>query len=391
MSDFFNDRPSSDDPLFEQRRSPADIFGGDFYFEEEQVCRGIRMANLEPALEPTSNLKGGLFGLPGPQTQRLKLLQETDGVDLEVQDVPQGGKTCYSSAAPTDLAQGVMEYFSQTEAVAMPREAKRAIKVHLVARYEFLKLKASFCIPTHAPELVALTFERKQGDGLEFMNTARACEQYLRERGLVQGAGPAPFSAAVAPHLAMPSLGHSDEWPSMPRFGDDLGDRTPNFQELPSLDVEACTPEDLKPLLSMAAEPYGPARAEASVEFCRMVDGETDADVVGQVLQANPQVLQELLAEPACAFSAPALAAKLAPRGVQLDWPAVAQLLVARVAATKDSALARRMYARALNGVLAHADAPGLQPEIAALQEGVEDSATRQCLAEASFQCLRAA
>ena len=46
-------------------------------------------------------------------------------------------------------------------------------------RYEFLKLKASFCIPTGAPELVALTFERKQGDGVEFMNTVRACEQYL--------------------------------------------------------------------------------------------------------------------------------------------------------------------------------------------------------------------
>jgi phage tail protein X len=59
--------------------------------------------------------------------------------------------------------------------------------------------------------------------------------------------------------------------------------------------------------------------------------------------------------------------------------------------APKKDALARRMYARALNTVLAYVDAPGLQPEIAALQEGIEDSATRQCLQEASFQCLRAA
>lgn len=121
-----------------------------------------------------------------------------------------------------------------------------------------------------------------------------------------------------------------------------------------------------------------------------MVDGETDADVVAQVLQANPQVLLELLAEPACAFSAPALAAQLAPRGVQLDWPAVAQLLVASAAQTKEQ-LPKRLYARALAGVLAHVDAPGLQPEIAGLLEGAEDSATRQCLQEASFQCLRAA
>merc|ERR1719359_2569822 len=278
-----------------------------------------RSGNAGAFSMPGENLKGGLFGLPA-QSHRLKLLPDTDGVDLEVRDVPQGGKTSYSSAAPTDLAQGVLDYFGGcTEALAMPREAKRAIKVHLVARYEFLKLKASFCIPTARPELVALTFERKQGDGVEFMSTVRACEQYLRERGLVREAAPmptVPFSAALAPHLAMPSLGGSGELPSMPRpFGFDLGDQTPNFQELPSLDVEACTPEDLKPLLNMATEPYGAARAEAAVEFCRMVDGETDADVVGQVLEANPQVLMELLAEPLCAFSAPALAAKLASRG----------------------------------------------------------------------------
>jgi phage tail protein X len=399
--DFFGDLPSSDDPLFEQRRYPQDIFGGDFYNEEEQVCRGFRMAPMPGTVQSAGEaIKGGLFGLPA-QTHRLKMLPDTDGVDLEVCDVPQGGKTSYSAAAPTDLAAGVLEYFANTEALAMPREAKRAIKVHLVARYEFLKLKASFCIPKSAPELVALTFERKQGDGVEFMSTVRACEQYLRERGLLQGPAAAspPFSAALAPHLAMgPSLGGGDfgapmQLPLMSYPGaPDYGDRTPNFQELPSLDVEACTPEDLQPLLNMATEPYGAARAEAAVEFCRMVDGETDADVVGQVLQANPQVLPELLAEPLCAFSAPALAAKLAPRGVQLDWPAVAQLLVLRVAqAPKKDALARRMYARALNTVLAYVDAPGLQPEIAALQEGIEDSATRQCLQEASFQCLRAA
>merc|ERR1719333_1619540 len=146
-----------------------------------------------------------------------------------------------------------------------------------------------------------------------------------------------------------------------------------------------------------------------------MIDGETDADVVGQVLAANPQVLMELLAEPLCAFSAPALVAKLAARGTSsglqlhcknpsagLDWPAVAQLLVSRVAQTQDekSALARRMYARALSAVLAHADGDALlrikcraQAEILGLVEacsGVADPATRQCLQEASFQCMRA-
>merc|ERR550514_2194070 len=93
------------------------------------------------------------------------------------------------------------------------------------------------------------------------------------------------------------------------------GSLTPNqLLELPSLEIEPCTAEDLAPMIEMATSGMDSDMAEAAVQLCQMIDRETDAKVVIQVLLQQPEVMVGLLEEPACVLAAPALVEKVATR-----------------------------------------------------------------------------
>lgn len=396
MSDYFGDRPSNDESIFvgssgQYQRSAQDLFGGDFYADEEQTTRGVSFAAgpRAPGLyDPLGGKEAFPFGKQdfAPVSQRL-VFPGCEGVDLEVKDVPAGlshGKAYYVSAPTgTELALALMDYFAQQDGVALPREQKRAIKAHLCVKYELLKVKVSLCIPAEAPQYVAMTWERKAGDSLEFNAAARGCAAYLQERGL-RCTEPADRNAAFAADPifglpAMPRLG--DEWgaPPRPGFGPGLGDKTPNFLlDLPALAVEPCTADEMQGLIDQAAEPYAESKREAAVELCKICDGETDAPAVHQTVTS--QVLLGLLQEPACALSAPALAEKLVPHCPALDWAAVASALAARL--PSEPALGQRASSRALRAVLTYHP---VSLDVSALEAQCQDAVALQRLKEARF------
>merc|ERR1719353_482999 len=122
-----------------------------------------------------------------------------------------------------------------------------------------------------------MTLVRKSGDSLHFNSTVNGIKSALRDRRLALElpVPSTPASFAQASHAFGPPMW--DEHPA--------GSLTPNqLLELPLLEVEPCTAEDCAPVLEMATSGVDSEMAEAAVQLCRMIDGETDAAVVVQVL-----------------------------------------------------------------------------------------------------------
>jgi len=378
MGDFFNSYRSPQDTLFEgdKRRSSIDLFEGDFYAEDDHVVRGISFA---PAFQNLSD--GKLHGLQS----RALVLPGEPSVDLEVKPVF-AGKTYFSSASVTDLATGILDYLNQLDSVVKLKSTKRSVSAEVCKNFQVHKLKVSFYVPTEEQDKVAVTWERKAGDGLEFNSTVVGVEKALADRGLDlaavgMGVSKSPaFAATMLPPL------FPEGWGVDSPSGLAQGERTPDFMfELPPLEIEPCTEEDFQPLLEMATSDSA-SMAEAAAQMCRMIDGVTDAAVVANVLGGKPEVLLGLLNEPACVYAAPALVERLIARS-QTSAPDVASQIVER-ACSEPGQLGKRQLAKCLNFVLSVAQDPtsfeGLLEKVQALDSG-NDEATSRHLREATY------
>merc|ERR1719163_1277839 len=204
-------------------------------------------------------------------------------------------------------------------------------------------------------------------------------------------------SFAFAPPM-LPPFGAPEAPPPLWDAGP-AGSLTPNqLLELPLLEVEPCTPEDLAPLLDMATSGIDSEMAEAAVQLCQMIDGETDAAVVTQVLQEQPNVMACLLEEPACVLAAPALVEKMVQRiGEQEGFHALDFVNVAlKAMGSEQTILGQRKLAHCVDVVLSILSPPGsptaagLLEAVQALEESVEDAVAKRYLHEATFSLRHA-
>merc|ERR1719171_982090 len=373
------------------------LFEGDFYNEDEQVHRGL---SFHPAVPAGDWVNSGKEFQPGLLSRTLVLPGES-AVDLDVKEA-QPGKSFLASASPTELAGAVVDYLSQMDAVLKLKPQKRAITAQICTDYQLLKLKVSFHVPKDAQDKVGMTLLRKSGDSLKFNSTVLGCESALRERRIAleqpvpsTPASFAPPSLAFAPPM-LPSFGAPEAPPPL-WDADPAGSLTPNqLLELPLLEVEPCTEEDLAPLIDMATSGMDSEMVEAAVQLCQMIDRETDAAVVIQVLQSQPHVLVGLLQEPACVLAAPALVEKMVQRlGEQDGFHALDFVNVALTAmGSEQTILGQRKLAHCVDVVLSilspdSSTASGLLEAVQALEESVEDATAKRYLHEATFS-LRA-
>jgi len=418
MSFYYGSYANEEQHSFEgaelKQRTSVDLFEGDFYNEDEPVHRGLSL-NTQPNM--FGAVSGDLndfitFGVPSKDIQRGLLsrslvLPGESAVDLEVKGA-QHGKTFLSSASPTELAEAVVDYLTQMDAVLKMKPQKRSISAQICTGYQLLKLKVSFHVPQDAQDKVGMTMVRKTGDSLKFNSTVLGCESALRERRIALEQ-PVPSTPAS---FAQPSLSFAP--PMLPPFGDatpfgapeappplweasPAGSLTPNqLLELPLLEVEPCTEEDLAPLIDMATSGMDSEMVEAAVQLCQMIDRETDAAVVIQVLQSQPHVLVGLLQEPACVLAAPALVEKMVQRlGEQDGFHALDFVNVALTAmGSEQTILGQRKLAHCVDVVLSilspdSSTATGLLEAVQALEESVEDATAKRYLHEATFS-LRA-
>merc|ERR1719482_2463888 len=238
--------------------------------------------------------------IPRGLLSRTLVLPGESAVDLEVKEA-QHGKNFLSSASPTELAEAVVYYLTQMDAVLKMKPQKRAISAQICTDYQLLKLKVSFHVPKDAQDKIGMTVIRKSGDGLHFNSAVQGCESALRERGIALElpVPSTPASLTQSSHVfappMMPSFSPLEAPP--PLWGAPAaGMLTPNqLLELPLLDVEPCVAEDLAPLVDMATGGMDSEMAEAAVQFCHMIDRETDSEVTIQVLLAQPGVLAALV------------------------------------------------------------------------------------------------
>jgi hypothetical protein len=398
-----------------KQRTSVDLFEGDFYNEDEPVHRGLSL-NAQPqgfgavASGDISDFVHA-FGEPFNSSKEIQrgLLSRTlvlpgeSAVDLEVKEA-QVGKSFLSSASPTELAEAVIDYLTQMDAVLKMKPQKRAITALICKDYQLLKLKVSFHVPKDAQDKVGMTMSRKSGDSLQFNSTVLDCESALRERriALEQPVPSTPASYAQSSHAFAP--------PMLPSFGapeappplweqHPAGSLTPNqLLELPSLEIEPCTAEDLAPMIEMATSGMDSDMAEAAVQLCQMIDRETDAKVVIQVLLQQPEVMVGLLEEPACVLAAPALVEKVATRVAEeegfnaLDFVSVAL----KAMGSERTILGQRKLAHCVDVVLSILSPPGspatsrLLETVQAMEESLEDAAAKRYLHEATFSLRHA-
>lgn len=393
-----------------------DLFEGDFYNEDEPVHRGL---SLNPQPQGFGAVASGdisdfvhTFGesfnsskeaIPRGYLSRTLVLPGESAVDLEVKD-EQPGKTFLSSASPTELAEAVVDYLTQMDAVLKMKPQKRAISAQICTDYQLLKLKVSFHVPKDAHDKVGLTMIRKSGDSLQFNSTVLGCESALRERriALEQAVPSTPSFSSQPSNMFAP--------PMLPPFGapeappplwdaDPAGSLTPNQMfELPLMEVEPCTAEDLAPLLDMATSGMDSEMVEAAVQLCHMIDRETDAEVVLQVLLQQPDVLARLLEEPACVLAASALVEKVVQRAGEQDGFNALHLvnIALKAMGSEQTVLGQRKLAHCVDVVLSvlsppgGAAATGLLETVQALEASVEDPTAKRCLHEATFSLRHA-
>jgi hypothetical protein len=397
-----------------KQRTSEDLFDGDFYNEDEPVHRGLSL-NTQPQgfgavsgdISDFVHTFGDAFNsskeIPRGLLSRTLVLPGESAVDLEVKEA-QHGKTFLSSASPTELAEAVVDYFTQMDAVLKMKPQKRALSAQICTGYQLLKLKVSFHVPQDAQDKVGMTMVRKSGDSLKFNSTVQGCESALRERRIALEQ-PVPTTPAS---FAQPSLAFAP--PMLPPFGapdappplwdpSPAGSLTPNqLLELPLLEVEPCTPEDLAPLIDMATSGMDSEMVEAAVQLCQMIDRETDAAVVVEVLQGQPDVLVRLLEEPACVLAAPALVEKLVQRiGEQDGFHALDLVNVAlKAMGSERTILGQRKLAHCVDVALSILSPPdssaatGLLETVQALEESMEDATAKRYLHEATFSLRHA-
>jgi hypothetical protein len=397
-----------------KQRTPVDLFEGDFYNEDEPVHRGL---SLNPQPQGFGSGSGEFndvfvhtFGdsfNSGKEIQR-GLLSRTlvlpgeSAVDLEVKEA-QHGKTFLCSAPPTELAEAVIYYLTQMDAVLKMKPQKRAISAQICTDYQLLKLKVSFHVPQDAQDKVGMTVVRKSGDSIQFNSTVLGCESALRERRIALElpvpSTPASYaqpSPAFAPPM-LPSFGAPEAPPPL-WDANPAGSLTPNqLLELPLLEVEPCTVEDLAPLIDMATSGFDSEMAEAAVLLCHMIDRETDAAVVIQVLQERPDVMVCLLEEPACVLAATALVEKMVQRvGEQDGFNGLDFVNVAlKAMGSEQTILGQRKLAHCADVVLSilSPDSPAaarLLEAVQALEESTEDATAKRYLHEATFSLRHA-
>jgi hypothetical protein len=129
-----------------------------------------------------------------------------------------------------------------------------------------------------------------------------------------------------------------------------------------------------------------------------MIDRETDAKVVIQVLLQQPEVMVGLLEEPACVLAAPALVEKVATRVAEeegfnaLDFVSVAL----KAMGSERTILGQRKLAHCVDVVLSILSPPGspatsrLLEAVQAMEESLEDAAAKRYLHEATFSLRHA-
>jgi hypothetical protein len=148
----------------------------------------------------------------------------------------------------------------------------------------------------------------------------------------------------------------------------------------------------------MATSGMDSEMAEAAVQLCHMIDRETDAAVVIQVLQSKPDVMARLLEEPACVLAAPALVEKLVQRiGEQDGFHALDLVNVAlKAMGSEQTILGQRKLAHCVDVVLSVLSPPGsptatrLLEAVQALEESTEDASAKRYLHEATFSLRHA-
>jgi len=416
MSFYYGDEQRAIEGAEIKQRSSVNLFEGDFYNEDEPVHRGLSL-NPQPqgfgAVAGSTDLCdfvhtfGDSFNsskeIPRGLLSRTLVFPGESAVDLEVKEAFHG-KTYLSSASPTELAEAVVDYLSQMDSVLKMKPLKRAISAQICTDYQLLKLKVSFHVPKDAQDKVGVTFVRKSGDSLQFNSTVMGCESALRERRLALEppvpSTPASFAQpfdALAPPM-LPAFGAPEAPPPL-WDPNPAGSLTPNqLFELPLLEVEPCTAEDLVPVIDMATGGMASEMAEAAVQLCHMIDRETDAAVVIQVLLEHPDVMARLLEEPACALAAPALVEKVVQRvGEQDGFHAFDFVNVAlKAMGSEQTILGRRKLAHCVDVVLSilppvgSPTASGLLETVQALEESTEDNTAKRYLHEATYSLRHA-
>jgi hypothetical protein len=417
MSYYYGSYTNNEQRPFEgaeiKQRTSVDLFEGDFYNEDEPVHRGLSL-NTQPQgfgavasgdLCDFVHTFGDSFN-SGKEIQR-GLLSRTlvlpgeSAVDLEVKE-EQFGKTFLSSSSPTEIAEAVVDCLSQMDAVLKMKPLKRAISAQICTNYQLLKLKVSFHVPKDAQDKVGMTLVRKSGDSLHFNSTVLGVESALRERriALELPVPSTPSSFAQASHAFAPPMLPFGV-PEAPPMWDahPAGSLTPNqLLELPLLEIEPCTEEDCAPVLEMATSGVDSEMAEAAVQLCTMIDGETDAAVVIQVLLQQPDVMVRLLEEPACVLAAPALVEKVVQRAGEHDAFDASDFVNVALKAmgSERTILGQRKLAHCVDVILSILSPPGsptasrLLEAVQALEESMEDATTKRYLHEATFSLRHA-
>jgi hypothetical protein len=393
----------------EEQRTSKDLFDGDFYIEDEPVHRGL---SFNPQPQGFNAVPSGDFNdfvhtqinsrkeLEGGLLSRALVLPGESAVDLDVKEA-QPGKAFFASASPTELAAAVVDYLTQMDAVLKMKPQKRAISAQICTNYQLLKLKVSFHVPKDAQDKVGMTVIRKSGDSLHFNSTVQNLESSLRERqiALELPMPSTPASFAQSSNAFAPPMLPSSFLEAPPPLWDPAGSRTPNqLLELPLLEVEPCVEEDLAPLVDMAMGGMDSEMAEAAVQFCHMIDRDTDSEVTIQVLLQQPAVLAALLAEPACALAAPALVEKVVQRAAEpagfkfLDFVDIAL----KAMGDEHTLLGKRKLAHCVTCLLSTLSPPDsraasqLLETVQAFEESMEDATTKRYLHEATFSLRHA-
>jgi len=296
----------------------------------------------------------------------------------------------------------VVDYLNQMDAVLKMKPQKRAISAQICTNYQLLKLKVSFYVPEGAQDMIGLTLVRKSGDSLAFNSTVLSCESALRERRVVlEPAVQSPVFGQASHSLAPPMMLPFSAPEAPPPLWDlhPNGSATPNrLLELPMLEVEPCTAEDLAPLIEMATSGMDSEMAEAAVQLCQMIDQQTDAEVVIQVLLQQPEVMVRLLEEPACVLAAPALVEKVVQRAIGQDGFDASDFasVALKAIGSEQSILGQRTLAHCVDVVLSVLSPSGgpatarLLETVQAFDQSTEDAATKRYLTEASFSLRRA-
>jgi hypothetical protein len=299
----------------------------------------------------------------------------------------QPGKAFFASASPTELAAAVVDYLTQMDAVLKMKPKKRAISAQICMDYQLLKLKVSFHVPKDAQDKVGMTVIRKSGDSLHFNSTVQNLESSLRERqiALELPMPSTPASFAQSSNAFAPPMLPSSFLEAPPPLWDPAGSRTPNqLLELPLLEVEPCVEEDLAPLVDMAMGGMDSEMAEAAVQFCHMIDRDTDSEVTIQVLLQQP--------------AAPALVEKVVQRAAEPDGFKFLDFvdIALKAMGSEQTVLGQRKLAHCVTFLLSTLSPLGspaasqLLETVQAFEESVGDATTKRYLHEATFSLRHA-